>query len=565
MRFTIQSYDGFATSIDVEENTPVWKIKEIIGGKTGLSSVYQILTCDYKNLSDTDIAKNIRRDTIDLTTTISTPLLILHYLDLPPPIKTKSNSIYREQLVYKKDTSAAAYSFDNQGPLDVNKLIQGQPCYRTPRPLQKEYRKTLVLSDWTAEQWPPAIVELVNRFIQEYTQAGFVIYLVQDNQLVKVDSDLTFAQRKAMSPKTFEAITKMASEKRITRDALYILDAEEILRLYGHSTSPTRTVNAHYYTHFFSHSAEEIFNIVAQTRPTTTCTVFPDDVGIAQDLAERLHLPIITHFRALRLNEEQLRILLEQQVLFIDGLSISTAQLQTIELLTLIDIHSKDISAKLAELLSQCTQLQHLMITNCSSINQNTLHSAPLASLKTLYLEYCPLSPEEIYQVLSNCSSLTQLSLAGYKYLTLDLLTHPKLKHLTSLNLSHTQLTPGLIQGCLNNSPNLITLDLAYCQGLEGIIEVKLQGLVSSLEVLNVEKSSISCTGLDRLLNNTTRLKRLDISRCRNLANDLESTLYRANREPERYVSNLSSKQRCDILKNTKQLETLEVLKLRVG
>lgn len=91
----------------------------------------------------------------------------------------KNNYLY-----YQKKVGENEYSYIPQGILNVTRLLQGKPYWQKLSSSIKKQQKTLILADWTAENWSSQKTKQIVQWVSARLKDGFTIYLRQKEGLV---------------------------------------------------------------------------------------------------------------------------------------------------------------------------------------------------------------------------------------------------------------------------------------------------------------------------------------------------------------------------------------------
>lgn len=88
-------------------------------------------------------------------------------------------------LYYLEKNESNLYSYDS-GLLDVHRLIDGKPYFKTLAPMGEKKRKTLILADWTAATWSEKKIASVRKQLELLIRQGFSVYAWQSDHMLAV-------------------------------------------------------------------------------------------------------------------------------------------------------------------------------------------------------------------------------------------------------------------------------------------------------------------------------------------------------------------------------------------
>lgn len=118
------------------------------------------------------------------------------------------------------------YSRNPPGNLDVSALIANKPCWVSPMPVTIQSKKTLILSDWTAQAWSSEKTEQVKQALGELIDQGFSIYIAHDKQSYPINksklSELDFSKMTFVNPT--ELTQAAMTAHKLAFDQVQILD-----------------------------------------------------------------------------------------------------------------------------------------------------------------------------------------------------------------------------------------------------------------------------------------------------------------------------------------------------
>ena len=84
---------------------------------------------------------------------------------------------------YFRKTVESKYGYTPTRDLDINRLIRNKAYWKQTRPATLQENKTLILADWTANNWSSKKRELVTQKLFELINDGFSIYIWQSGQV----------------------------------------------------------------------------------------------------------------------------------------------------------------------------------------------------------------------------------------------------------------------------------------------------------------------------------------------------------------------------------------------
>jgi hypothetical protein len=200
-----------------------------------------------------------------------------------------------------------------------------------------------------------------------------------------------------------------------------------------------------------------------------------------------------------------------------------------------LDLSESNINPSgLSKLLNATSgNLETLDLDGCESLgdlNDLELSNKNLANLKSLNLSGPCITLLGLNKLLNaTLGKLETLNLYGSESLgnLNDLeVSNNKLANLKILQLSESNITPSVLNKLLNaTSGNLETLDLYHCESLGDLNDLELNNKLANLKSLNLAYSSVTPSGLNKLLNATSgNLEILNLDGCESLGdlNDLE-------------------------------------------
>jgi hypothetical protein len=134
---------------------------------------------------------------------------------------------------YYSVAAAPIYSSTPEGELDVNKMVQGEPCWQTPYFHTVRKPKNLIIADWTVRNWSRFKRYQFRVVIEELRERGFSLY-VWDKGVVEPleqgdnNTEFLYIHRKAayeldvVHPNAI--IAKAVAQQHLIRDQVKILD-----------------------------------------------------------------------------------------------------------------------------------------------------------------------------------------------------------------------------------------------------------------------------------------------------------------------------------------------------
>ncbi|NNM58508.1 MAG: hypothetical protein HKM04_01670 [Legionellales bacterium] len=143
------------------------------------------------------------------------------------PVAASSKGI----LYYQEKNSESFFGVKVTTNPNITRLIQGNPAHwPKAADLHTDKPKTLILADWTAEQWDESEIQHHKKLIAALMDKNFPIYLWQDGKLIALtkntlncldDSEV----RKKITPiSSAELITQAKTEHGFEENQTFVLD-----------------------------------------------------------------------------------------------------------------------------------------------------------------------------------------------------------------------------------------------------------------------------------------------------------------------------------------------------
>jgi|GEM_PF-1255157 len=94
-----------------------------------------------------------------------------------------------QELYYIEKHEAVQYSSFSGGSFDVGEFSKGRPFWKRTKSVADIKPKSLLLTDWSAFNWPYSKIAALQRQLQHLLDDGFSLFVWQDDQVVKLDKN----------------------------------------------------------------------------------------------------------------------------------------------------------------------------------------------------------------------------------------------------------------------------------------------------------------------------------------------------------------------------------------
>ena len=150
------------------------------------------------------------------------------------------------ELTYNHTVDEKTYTREPQKTISIQRLIQSKPYWEQLTSSSRREKKTLVLSDWTADSWSNTLrVEMLLLF-SDLLEQGFSIYLWQTNVLKQLRDVEVFNNADVLSkitPEYPQRILQLAVQQlNLSADTIHLLDDYQLTLLQGKSPSEPRSI-----------------------------------------------------------------------------------------------------------------------------------------------------------------------------------------------------------------------------------------------------------------------------------------------------------------------------------
>lgn len=139
--------------------------------------------------------------------------------------------LYPNDFYFTEKSSESLYGVTPPGQLNVSRLVTGLSPWKKPALQEVQQPKTLIITDWTAENWTIRHRNKMIGILRELLANGFVIHLWQNGDLVQLSQDnldsllQTKNALEKITPEDDKTITAIAKIKlTISEDKLLLVD-----------------------------------------------------------------------------------------------------------------------------------------------------------------------------------------------------------------------------------------------------------------------------------------------------------------------------------------------------
>lgn len=344
-----------------------------------------------------------------------------------------------EQFYYQDQQSEKLYTNKPPGTLDVGRFIKGQPCWANPGVALERKKKTLIIADWTAEQWSREEMFGALSHARILIHTGFTLYIYSNGVLKPLTldniSDLSSPIiRHPMCPTFPEAIFQTAAkELGLPKDKIQIVDGFAFKALQEHPIA-TRQISLSNWIQT-GHDNDEIMAIIRQTGVDSL--VYDEFSSRANSAVQHLppdlqNLQKVVHYHTLNLRDQSgliIHELLTAKEIQLKGEIFKRSQLADIETL---DVSGIDMTfPQLGEMLAKTTGIKKLILSKCQNL-QGDFDIPDLPNLTELDVSDSNISAENLNLLLRKAPKLNRLILSGSPHLIEDInmLHLPKLQQL---------------------------------------------------------------------------------------------------------------------------------------
>lgn len=450
-------------------------------------------------------------------------------------------------LYYNEKSTTRSYTTVPTGDLDISRLPKYSDYWISDAGTRLK-PKTLILADWTAIYWPEHKVNQVCLVLHDLLSKGFSIYLWSSQKLTKLSTEhlnkiKNFSVRQnivAEQPNVLK--NKLVAQYKVPIDQIMVLDPFLLSWAMGNQAkAPQGVLGLSYFirSELFRRPSklDDLFEIIKKS-PCALRAIVYDTNALHIDCSDFL----------VKLNEAFPHLIVRKSesvfgsfpAVEIDGTIIKTADAR-VDIVTLKEVRALNISFKaqvhasnehLSNILSNLPALEHLNI----EANAEEDDQLPFSNGQELII---PELPKLMLFYSALCFSLRQLNSllnAASNLQILTVLVHnaedsgaelniESLPLLYSLTLdAHHQIGFNIkpLTHLLDVAPNLKTLKLNG--NFIGMIDAL--GELPQIEVLELKRTTLSWSCIQRLLNAMPQLNKLLITSCSAFSNEF-------NLEPE--------------------------------
>lgn len=367
--------------------------------------------------------------------------------------------LYPQYFYYSEKNSAAEYSRVPQHMLNVGRMIQHKPAWKkisssvTPKP------KSLILADWSAENWDLARIRKVQSKLAELIQNGFTVYLWQNGQLVLCDWVRMLERefvRQRMTPAYHEELVAAAARQfKLTFDKTHVIDDYQLVLLFGQSPDAPRCIDLADYEST-THDKVKIQKIYDTGYPVPTKYLLSQLNARSQ---VRLKFDVIKRYRYANSISVVDNVLLNL-ALSLDGAEESIKQLESLTLSGNGNVWNAVQRAK--------PPIKYLAFER-DIINEEYWSQFNLAHVETLDISYSNITPQAAIGLIQRAPQIKVLKQHmgdAEQIELLDLIKIPgTLTMLETLDLSGKELYSSgyyALHEVLNANPSIKTLRLSY-------------------------------------------------------------------------------------------------------
>ncbi|MFT4058006.1 MAG: AAA family ATPase [Legionella sp.] len=419
---------------------------------------------------------------------------------------------------YSKNKEHTSYSFNAPGQLNVNKFINGKPCWQRSANNNGLEPKIFVLYDWTADQWTEKQLDDYISKLNCLVEKGFTCYIWQKEKLIPLTKEkianLSASIERNISLSTSQNVLDYIEKtKKLQKHQVLLLDDYELEYLFTpENQRPTRYLELSKLVDYkTSNSNTNFFSVMKQATPPITI-IYDELSELADEFISENQKKLdkfnrIENYTKIIFKNKQIVELTQNNTFsFASAQYIQGDVLATTKHLGFTEIQD---NAVLPQLLKRTPLLNKLEFDNQTIPNFHTNLDLPL--LEYLEVNGGYLSADDLYKLTVHSNSLKTLSslystIKGYCTQTYHF---PALE---SFSLLSVNVSAKVIEQILSQTPELQRLDLRNYKDTEnypGDVSVKIN--LPELVSLELSESNISKELVDKILASTTNLKSLSI------------------------------------------------------
>lgn len=431
---------------------------------------------------------------------------------------------FLKQYYYLEEQDSTSYGLNPPGQLDVERLLNGQPCWLQPAQQNLHMPKVLILADWTAARWSHQKIEVVNHLLYQFLQRGFSVLVWTDEELIKIDllNINILNWRKSTTPVSMAKMIDIATKKyRLSLGKFHVFDdygLDCLLAEANFRSKPCRSL----------HSSNVLKIVYEQEAVEVLQNVVPPLEKLIQD---EFSAQADSHIKQLLKKFPNInRLECRYKKIYIDSVDKLSELFDPHNNFSFDEVYSFKLKglvlqpAKLMGLLAKIPKIRTLKLLKADepiSGYRLPLSTLNFCELESLVLESVHLPSSELIAI---CSQATNLRALHVHYPVsggcIDCLNFNTIE---SLELDGSFLTANNIEKILA-LPRLKVLKLKNCSVLaDNLMLSNIRPY--SLEVLVLERSSISELNLSSILAHTTQFHTLKLKQCQVLYSEQDCSL----------------------------------------
>ena len=429
--------------------------------------------------------------------------------------------MFLNHFYYFRKSIQPKYSYTPTGDLDINQLLRNKPYWRQSVPATVKENKTLILADWTAENWSAEkrtqviskLVELINEGFSIYAwQSGQIEELSKDN-LVQLLKEPQFLERMTspVMPKDIEAavITQLPN---VTKDNILILDDYQINGLiHPEAFDYPRELDASELLQY-KQNRDKLLPILGKMNPPiaffTDTQVSDESYLVLEQLQTQLpEITIKSQFKSAKLTNKLVQSLVHDGQAQIARRLLSRNQLQDLEEVTLEGLSLESLLAILPYL-STVKKLTLLNFTDHLNIDKQV--SIALPNLEKIKLVGTTILTTDLVSIIKNSPLLQKIAVYSGRIEENGPLTSLTSQCLTTIKSKHGGISKKNFQDLVryNKINRVLFADVEIIS--DSLIEIKDSDL-SSIKILEIETCICNATYLNQMFELLPQLEHLSI------------------------------------------------------
>jgi hypothetical protein len=422
---------------------------------------------------------------------------------------------------YFRKSTQAKYTYTPTGDMDVNKLIRSKAYWKQSVSATTHENKTLILADWTVENWSNEKRLLMTEKLIELIDAGFSVYFWQSGQIEEINKDNLIQLLK--EPQVLERIASPALPKDIesvvisqlpnaVKDNILILDDYQINGLLHPEafTYPRELDVAELLK--YKHDKKRITAILGKMNPPITGFTDTNMSDESYQILEQLQkdfpgIAIKSQFKSAKLTTQIIEALLKDGKATVARRTLQLEQLENLEEVTLEGL-SKDALVKIIPYLSSVKKLTLLNFKNILDLNDTINISLP--NLEKIKLLKTDINTTDLVSIIKNAPRLKKLDNYNSHIVDDGPFSPLSSKCIDTIKNKHGAVSKRNFQDLVRNHKIKRILFENTSIISDSLTEIKDADL-SSIKIIEIDKCSCSAEYLDQMFGLLPQLEQLRI------------------------------------------------------